>query len=116
MEFITVKSALFYAEHGRVALWQKHPDHPAGEAFVAGNIVATVANTEEVQTRIRNGFLVVTDEAPTAPTADYDNLSVAEITERLAGVGDTERVIVRQYEATGKNRKTVLDWAEVNHA
>lgn len=109
MELITVKSAPFYAQTGRIALWQKHPDHPSGEAFVAGDIVAQVANTEEVQTRIANGFLVVTDEQPTIPFEGYGSLATSEVVERLAGVGDTERVLILQYEATHRKRAAILN-------
>lgn len=104
MDMITVKSNV----ENRIALWQKHPDHPGGEVFVAGGIVATVALTDEVQTRIANGFLVVTDEIPPAPWDGYDEMGVDAIAERAIGMGDIELIVVKQYEALNKNRKGVM--------
>lgn len=104
MDLITVKSNV----ENRIALWQKHPAHPGGEVFVAGGIVATVALTDEVQTRIDNGFLIVTDEAPAPPWDGYDEMGVDAITERASAMGETELIVMRQYEALNKNRKGVM--------
>lgn len=110
-DFITVAAA---DQRGAVALWEKNPDHPAGEAYVQGEIVALVAPTPEVITRIDNGLLVVlADDAPLSePFKGYDGMSAAQVAKRLEELGDIEKVIVRQYEAAHKNRKTVLAEAQ----
>lgn len=104
MDLITVKSNV----ENRIALWEKNPAHPGGEVFVAGAIVATVAATDEVQTRLRNDFIIATDELPTPPFDGYDDLGVDAIAERAAGMGDTELIVVKQYEALNKNRKGIM--------
>ena len=111
-EFITVGAA---DQRGAVALWEKHPDHPAGEAYVQGEIVALVALTPEVITRIDNGLLVKLDAnaSLTEPFKGYNGMRAAQVTKRLEELGDVERIIIRQYEAAHKNRKTVLEDAPV---
>lgn len=104
MDLITVKSNV----ENCIALWQKNPEHPNGEVFVAGAIVATVANTDEVQTRLRNEFLVTTDEPATLPFAGYDDLGVDAIAEVAVAMGDTELIVMKQYEALNKNRKGIM--------
>lgn len=105
MELITVKAA----QTGRVALWERNPAHPGGEVFVAGDLVVQVALTPEVQTRLNNGLLLLVETAPAGPPWDgYDDMDAAAIVERLAGMGDTERIVVRQYEAAHQNRPEVM--------
>jgi hypothetical protein len=104
MDYITVKSNV----ENRVALWEKNPAHPGGEVFVASAIVATVALTDEVQTRLKNEFLVTTDEPPTPPFSGYDEMDVNDIRAATNGMGETELIVVRQYEALNKNRKSVM--------
>lgn len=104
MDLITVKSNV----ENRIALWEKNPAHPGGEVFVAGDIVATVSATEEVKTRLRTEFIVATDELPTPPFDGYDDLGVEAIAEQVVGMGDTELIVVRQYEALNKNRKGIM--------
>lgn len=48
----------------RVALWERHPDHPGGEAFVAGPKPVQVAATLQVQRLIRTGALVEVKSGP----------------------------------------------------
>src|SRR5512142_1698451 len=43
---------------GRVVLWERHPAHPNGEAFVADQAPHQVAETAEVLTRLGTGQLV----------------------------------------------------------
>lgn len=56
MDRIRVKSVL---TDGRVALWDRHPEHPGGEVFIADGEVHEVARTPAVEQRIRDGSLVV---------------------------------------------------------
>jgi hypothetical protein len=105
-ELITVKAAPDFL---RVALWERNPAHPGGEAFVAGDMVVQVALTAEVQTRLNTGILVRVDDAPPSlPFEGYDSLSVADILERMAGMGDTELLVVRQYESANQGRAEIL--------
>ena len=105
MELINVKAP---NEHCNVVLWQRHPDHPAGEVYVTEGMVVTVASTEEVQQRLRTGRIIQTDEVATEPMPGYDEMTVTEVTEAMARMGDIERIIVRQYEAAHENRSEVL--------
>ena len=41
-----------------VALWERHPDHPGGEVFVAGPGDVPVAETPAVQAALKRGDLV----------------------------------------------------------
>lgn len=107
MDYIKVKTAETPLNH-TVGLREKHPDHPGGEAYVNGPIVALVANTEEVQTRLAGGLLVETDEPETVPFEGYDSASVDIIIERLTAGSAKGRTIIRQYEAAHKNRKAIL--------
>jgi hypothetical protein len=60
-KFINVKSG---RNDNRVALWEKHPNHPDGEAWVAGDTVVRVAQTSAVLKGLKDGDLVEADEAP----------------------------------------------------
>lgn len=50
-----------------VALWERHPDHPGGEIWLAGAGEFEVALTPAVEARLRNGTLVQVEPA-IAPT------------------------------------------------
>lgn len=73
-ELIKVKSA----DPNRVALWERHEDHPDNEVFVSGEGVFEVALTPVVQRKLDQGVLVrvelppdetpATDEAPAPKT------------------------------------------------
>jgi len=55
-DFIKVKAT---NTDSKVALWEKHPDHPGGEVFVSGNgDVVEVATTVVVRAAIKSGALV----------------------------------------------------------
>lgn len=95
-------------DHCNVCLWQRHPDHPAGEVYVTEGMIVTVALTEEVQQRLATGRIVQTEEPSTAPLPGYDDMTVPEVAEAMASMGDIERIIVRQYEAAHKNRVEIL--------
>jgi len=76
-ELITVSAA---RQDGRVALWERHPDHPGGEVFVAADSGRVqVARTPAVQAALTGGRLlehlrpavpVVAPEPEPAPVAD----------------------------------------------
>jgi hypothetical protein len=57
---IFVKSTLPVERDGgsRVALYEAHPDHPEGEAFVAGEFAVEVAETGEVLKALSEGRIV----------------------------------------------------------
>ena len=72
-ELVTVKSA---KDDGKVIIWERHPDHPNQEAYVAGTNPVVVALTDEVQRRIKSGALVLVtkDVKPvplTAPAPEF---------------------------------------------
>lgn len=105
-EFVTVKGATY---NSRVALSEKSSAHPGGEAYVIDGMVAKVALTPEVQTRLGSGLLVETTEEPTEPFDGYSTMSAEKVAAQVEKMGDVERIIVRQYEATHGKRKPVLD-------
>jgi hypothetical protein len=105
-ELVTVKGSTY---NSRVALWERNPDHPSGEAYIADGMVAQVALTPEVQARIGSGLLVVTDESPTEPFEGYTAMSAEKIAAQVEKMGDIERIVVRQYEATHGKRKIVTE-------
>lgn len=76
-ELVTVKSA---TDDEKVVLWERHPDHPGQEAYVAGVNPVVVALTDEVQRRIKSGALVLvqTDE-PTEESASTDEGADGEV-------------------------------------
>ncbi len=55
IETITVKSAL---PSNDVALWEKHPNHPGQEIFVAGEAEVEVAKTPRVMRALADNRLV----------------------------------------------------------
>lgn len=58
-----------------VALWERHPEHPGGEVFLAGGGVFEVALTPAVEARLRDGRLIVVDHVD---HVDPASLSLAE--------------------------------------
>lgn len=65
-KLITVKSAL--KDTSRVALWERHADHPGGEIFVADDKEHQVAETPAVVLAIKEDKLVkVSGEFAAAP-------------------------------------------------
>lgn len=67
-ELILVKAA----EPERVALWERHADHPNEEAFVAGEDVVQVALTPTVQRKLDQGILIRIEPAQTPSEATDD--------------------------------------------
>lgn len=55
------------AESRRVALWERHREHPGGEVFLAGPGEFEVASTPAVESRLRDGFLVLVEPAIAPP-------------------------------------------------
>lgn len=60
---ITVQAA----NGNRVALWERHPDHPGGEIFLKGGTVADAAETPAVRAAISAGRLVVLSSSSPSP-------------------------------------------------
>ena len=58
-----------------VALWERHPEHPGGEVFLAGGGEFEVALTPAVAARLRDGRLVAVDRVD---TVDPASLSLAK--------------------------------------
>src|SRR5690606_27066136 len=44
---------------GRVAFWERHPDHPDGEVFIGGTSTGVVAETDSVRRAVRDGRLTI---------------------------------------------------------
>lgn len=112
-ELIWVKSNL---SDGRVALWERAEAHPTGEAFVAQTPVQ-VALTPAVERGLADGRLVECD-APEEQVVDpthaallltrFEALTAKEIVEAAGEWSAYVRAILHAYEATHKNRTTVL--------
>lgn len=123
---IRVKGA---ANDRRVILWERHPAHPRGEIFIAGDGHAhTAAETAAVKRLLGEGRLVpvqtqVTPARPqtpptqtqSAPWDGYDEATVEEVVERLRGMDAAERERVLAYERSNKARKGIIaplvNWA-----
>ena len=56
---LTVQSAL---PKGQVALWEKHPEHPGGEVFIADEKTHLVAGTQAVLAAVARNVLVIVPE------------------------------------------------------
>lgn len=106
-KLITVKANTY---NHQVGLWQKHESHPSGEAYVTDGVIATVALTDEVATRLANSLLVEVDASEaTEPWVGYDSLSADAVVTRMKKLGEIERIVLRQYEATHQKRTGVMD-------
>ena len=112
---ITVMAA---SVNSKVVLWEVHPDHPTGEAFVSGDGRSVqVALTPAIQQKLDAGALIrvvtvqpeppVTPE-PVVPIAGYDSMTAAAVIEQLSALTDAEKAAVLAYEVAHKNRATVL--------
>lgn len=114
-ELILVKAA----NPERVALWERHEDHPDNEVFVTGEDAVLVALTPAVQRKLDQGVLLRIEPAADAPTDEtpvpfegYDSLTVAQVLERKAELSAAEWDIVREYEQAHKNRKGIVETTE----
>lgn len=56
MMLLTVQSAL---EEGQVVLWERHPEHPDGEVFIADGGQHQAAATQQVLAAIAANVLVI---------------------------------------------------------
>ena len=63
---IFVKSGL---NNNDVALWEKHPDHPGQEIFVAGEAEVEAAKTPRVMRALADGKLVEVEKKAAASTS-----------------------------------------------
>lgn len=48
----------------RVALWERHPDHPGGEVKIADERVYEVAETQTIRDALKNGVLTEVEPEP----------------------------------------------------
>lgn len=70
----------------RVALWERHPAHPGGEVFIAGEGEHDVAATPAVQTRLKSGVLV---EVAVTTWAAFAKMVGQEVADLLLDEGYT---------------------------
>lgn len=61
MDIVTVRVAR--PEASQVVLWERHPGHPTGEVFLAGEGSFEVALTPAVKARLQDGRLIKDDGA-----------------------------------------------------
>lgn len=61
-----------------VALWERHPEHPGGEVFLAGGGVFDVALTPAVEARLRDGRLVAAEDSRAAGDGRAAEAAVAD--------------------------------------
>lgn len=124
LNIITVKGA---KDDSKVVLWEKHPDHPDGEAFVVNDGKAyKVAETAKVKQLIGFGELERAHGAPagggkseakngsqSAPPTDqpfdgYDALSVEAVIAKARDLDDEGRARVLAYEQANRKRVGVV--------
>lgn len=106
-ELITVKAS---RTDGRVVLYEAHPDHPTGEAWVGGNgREVQVALTPAVQRKLNTGEMVEVQAKAEPPITGYDEMTAAQVLELMPAMSADEWAAVLAYEAAHKARKTILD-------
>lgn len=100
---MTIFVRLAKPQTNQVALWERHPDHPGGEVFLAGDGEFEVAATPAVETRLRKGSLVLVEpavaSAPDSPepvTAVVDETEPAVMVEQPAPVGPKKAAPARK--------------------
>ena len=58
-------------DDGQVALWERHPDHPGEEVFLAaGDPAREVADTPLVRAKLRSGDLIIWPAPAAAPAPE----------------------------------------------
>lgn len=87
MDVIWVRSGT--RDHA-VVLWERVPEHPDGEVFVAGPASVQVATTPAVIARLRDGRLILdASRTPVVETSDVERLRpLTEIFEPIKPAGD----------------------------
>lgn len=66
--------ARFSGERVVVVLFEKHPDHPDGEIFIASDDAPTaVAATPAVQAKLRNGEFLLVEEILAPDDTPFDD-------------------------------------------
>jgi len=84
-KIIIVRSAL---DGAQVALWEKHPSHPEGAAFVAGATPVRVAKTPAVVEKLNVGAII---EVSAAEARQAEQKKRAADERRLAAEREAER-------------------------
>lgn len=96
-DLITVKAV---DEDRKIVLWEKHPSHPNGEAWVSGNgRTVKVARTAEVAKRIRNGVLVQVPDVQTRPALSEEAAQQKTAPKKQPKVGESEQSKVDEVKA-----------------
>jgi hypothetical protein len=93
VEYLFVKSGL---DNENTALYERHPDHRRGEAFVGPNEVVEVAKTPMVLGKLNTGELVESDQG------EYDEYVTARKEE--ASLTPEERAAAREERALEQER------------
>lgn len=85
---IKVQSA---RDDARVALWERHPDHPFGEVFVAGAGVVEVACTAAVINALAKGEIVEVESKPAPkPAASTSKSTTTSRSKTTAAKADAD--------------------------
>lgn len=120
LDTITVQGT---KDDSRVVLFERHPDHPNGEAFVVNdNKAYDVAETAQVKRLIGQGDLVKTEKKPAAKTnvnpkasalpdgwGNFNDMTVDDIRERLKGSDKPLRDKLLAHERANKKRADVIE-------
>lgn len=93
---MTIFVKLAEPQTNQVALWERHPDHPEGEVFLAGDGTFEVAATPAVETRLRNGRLLLVETA--IASAPAKSAPAAE------AVGETEPATTEEQPPAGPKK------------
>lgn len=108
----------------KVALWERHPDHPTGEVWIVGDGTQhEVALTLRVVSLLKSGVLVrmqvfsepdplvTTEDKPTTTSTlpvGYESMTAADVVAAVDSWTADEIAAAREYEQANKARTTVL--------
>ncbi len=105
---MNVKSNL---PNNQVALWERHPAHPGGEVYIAGDEPVEVGDTPAVRSRLKTGVLIeVRDAQSVRPPVLAETVSAMTVDSVVAAViaGDMDASDVLEAERQGKNRTSLI--------